>query len=105
MPLLLGAYSRGALVACALHKELLVNHWNQMKTNTATQEVFESTYALIVRSEEKERGVSEGAVYLVVMLSVIFSIWQVAQQPVTLPTNGIIHSPTIAQSATLQVRT
>lgn len=70
-----------------------------MKYTTDNPEVFESTYALIVRSEEKERGVSEGAVFLLFMLSVLFSIWQVAQQPITLPADGIIHTASIAQSA------
>lgn len=73
-----------------------------MKHTTETPQGFESTYALIVRSEERERGVSEGAVFLLFMLSVLFSIWQVAQQPITLPTDGIIHTSSFAQSAQTQ---
>ena len=56
-----------------------------MKQNTLSAEGFESTYALLVRSEEKERGMFEGAAYLVFILSAVFSIWNVAQQPVALP--------------------
>ena len=73
-----------------------------MKHTTETPQGFESTYALIIRSEERERGVTEGAVFLLFMLSVLFSIWQVAQQPITLPTDGIIHTSSFAQSATTQ---
>ncbi len=72
-----------------------------MKTTTQT-EGFESTYALIMRSEEKERGATEGAVFLLFMLSVLFTIWQVAQQPITLPTDGIIHTTSFAQSTDAQ---
>src|SRR5437764_4937430 len=36
---------------------------------------FESTYALLVRSEEKGRGVLEILVYAVFILGVILSIW------------------------------
>jgi hypothetical protein len=70
-----------------------------MKQNILPAEGFESTYALIVRSEEKERGLFEGAAYLVFILSAIFSIWSVAQQPVTFPKGGVIHTTSITQSA------
>ncbi len=71
----------------------------KMQNHTDKSEEFESTYALLVRSEEKERGVSESAVYLLIMLSAIFSIWQVAQQPIELPVGGVIHTSAIAASA------
>ena len=68
-----------------------------MKNQTNSFEGFESTYALIVRSEEKERGIFEGAVYFAVVLSALFTIWQVAKQPVEMPTT--IHTTSITQSA------
>ena len=68
-----------------------------MKNNTLSAEGFESTYALLVRSEEKERGIFEGAVYFAVVLSALFSIWQVAKQPVELP--SAIHTTSISQPA------
>jgi hypothetical protein len=68
-----------------------------MKNETLCAEGFESTYALIVRSEEKERGIFEGAVYFAVVLSALFTIWQVAKQPVEMPTT--IHTTSITQSA------
>jgi len=70
-----------------------------MKTNSQSVAGFESTYALIVRSEEKERGLFEGAAYMVVVLSALFSIWQVARQPIALPEHRVLHTTSITQSA------
>ena len=69
-----------------------------MKNQTHSAEGFESTYALIIRSEEKERGIFEGAVYFAVVLSALFSIWQVARQPIALPLTSV-HTTSISQSA------
>ena len=69
-----------------------------MKQNTLSAEGFESTYALLVRSEEKERSMFENVAFLVFILSAVFSIWQVAQQPVELPKDGMIHTNSAAQS-------
>ena len=75
-----------------------------MKKNTLSAEGFESTYALLVRSEDKERGIFEGAVYLVFILSAIFSIWQVAHQPIVVPTSIAVQTASIAQSANTNQR-
>lgn len=69
-----------------------------MKHTTLSAEGFESTYALIVRSEEKERNLFEGAVYLVLILSAVVSIWQAAHQPVAFLRDGS-RSTSIVQSA------
>lgn len=45
-------------------------------------EKFESTYAMLVRSEEKSRTVLETALYAIFILSVVVGIWQFAQTPV-----------------------
>ncbi len=74
-----------------------INQSNYMKNQTLAAEGFESTYALIVRSEEKERGIFEGAVYFAVVLSALFTIWQVAKQPVEMPTT--IHTTSITEPA------
>lgn len=71
----------------------------KMQNPTDKSERFESIYALIARAEEGEGGVSEGAVYLLIMLCAIFSIWQVAQQPIDLPPGGVIHTSAIASAA------
>jgi hypothetical protein len=49
----------------------------------------ESTYALIVRSEEKSRSALETVLYSTFILSVVFAIWQFAQQPITIPVSGL----------------
>jgi hypothetical protein len=49
----------------------------------------ESTYALLVRSEEKSRGALETVLYGTCILSVIVAIWQFAHQPVIVPAAGI----------------
>lgn len=56
----------------------------------------ESTYALIVRSEEKSRSVLEVVLYAVLILSAVFSIWQFANQPVVVPAAGFSPSTDIA---------
>jgi len=69
-----------------------------MKNETHSAEGFESTYALLVRSENKKRSIFEGAVYFAVVLSALFTIWQVAKQPVALPLTTV-HTSAISQSA------
>ena len=46
----------------------------------------DTTYALLVRSEEKGRSIMETAVYALLGLSAILSILQFIQQPERLPT-------------------
>ena len=41
----------------------------------------ESTYKLLMQSEEKSRNILETAIYALVALSVIATIWQFAEQP------------------------
>ena len=69
-----------------------------MKNESHSAEGFESTYALLVRSENKKRSAFEGAVYFAVVLSALFTIWQVAKQPVALPLTTV-HTSAISQSA------
>jgi len=59
-----------------------------VNTTDTMNNKFESTYALVVRSEEKGRGVLENAVYAAFILSVVFSILQFALTPVTVPAPG-----------------
>jgi hypothetical protein len=75
-----------------------------MKQNTLSAEGFESTYALLVRSEDTKRSRFEGVAYLVFILSAVFSIWQMVQQPVTLPTSPVLHTTSASQSATTNQR-
>ena len=56
-----------------------------MKTNQSTNEVQESTYALLVKSEEKERSLFETIAYSLFIVSAVAAIGQFALQPVSLP--------------------
>jgi len=49
----------------------------------------ESTYALLVRSEEKSRSIMETVVYGLFTLSVLVSIFQFVEQPNSLPINQL----------------
>lgn len=60
-----------------------------MKTNNPSNQVQESTYALLVRSEEKGRSLFETIAYGLVMLSTVAAIWQFAHQPVNLPVGAL----------------
>ena len=51
---------------------------------------FESTYSMLARSQEKGRGILEILVYTAVILSVVFSIWQFAETPLTVPAPGTV---------------
>jgi len=53
----------------------------------------ESTYTLLVRSEEPGRSIMETVVYALFGLSAIVSIWQFAQQPNSLPIDGLTLRP------------
>ena len=89
-------------VARALHKGDASTNPNLMKTMNTNHQAAKSTYALLVRSEEEERSFSETAVYLLFIASAVFSIWQVAHQPITLPVDTTMQRAAIAQSATGQ---
>ena len=54
-----------------------------------TDQHKESTYALLIRSEEKSRNVIEMAIYPILILGAVIAIWQFAQQPVNIPAAGL----------------
>ena len=70
---------------------------NQKLMNTSHEE---STYALIVRSEEKSRSVLEIVVYALFIFSAVVSIWQFAQQRVIVPAAGL--TPCVACISTVE---
>lgn len=45
----------------------------------------QSTYSLLVRSEEKERNFFETAIYSLFILCSVFAVWQTAHQTLTIP--------------------
>jgi len=54
-----------------------------MKTNQLSNKVIESTYALLVRSEDKKRAVFETVLYGLVAVSVLVAILQFTDQPIS----------------------
>jgi hypothetical protein len=63
---------------------------NERKNTTdQPEEQYESTYALLIRSEEKRRNVFEMAINLFLILGPLMAIWQFAQQPVGIPQVGL----------------
>jgi hypothetical protein len=58
------------------------------QTNTTDQHE-ESTYALLIRSEEKSRNALEVAIYPLLILGPLIAIWQLAQQPINIPPAGL----------------
>jgi hypothetical protein len=56
-----------------------------MKTNESLNHSRKSTYALLVRSEEKERGLFETIIYSLLVLSAVIGIWQFAHLRVPSP--------------------
>ena len=73
-----------------------------MKNIKTHRKTADSTYAVLVRSEQEERSGAESAVYLLFILSAVFSIWMAAKQPITLPVDAATQRATIAQTATGQ---
>jgi hypothetical protein len=68
-----------------------------MKTNEINNEVHESTYALLVRSEEKERSLFETIAYGLFILSAVAAIWQFAHQPLNLPLGTMPRTVSVTQ--------
>jgi hypothetical protein len=73
---------------------------NCMNNDTLNQ--FESTYALLVRSEEKGRGVLETVLYVAFILSAVLLIWEFAQSSVSIPAAGLEQSA-VSQAAKTQM--
>jgi hypothetical protein len=63
-----------------------------LQANLITPEpcdLHESTYALLIRSEEKSRSAFEVVTYPLLILGPLIAIWQFAQQPVNIPAAGL----------------
>ena len=56
-----------------------------MKTNKTLNAPRKSTYALLVKSEEKERSLFETFIYGLLVLSAVVGIWQFAHTRVATP--------------------
>jgi hypothetical protein len=60
-----------------------------MKTNEPLNEIEETIYSLLVRSEEKKRAIFETIVYGLIILSAIAAILQFSAQPDPFPLAGL----------------
>ena len=58
-----------------------------MKALSTDPEVFESTYALIVRSEEKQRSRFETLIYTLLVVSSLFAVSLFGRQAATMPSS------------------
>jgi len=67
-----------------------------MKTISTNPEAFESTYALLVRSEEKQHV--ETLIYTLLIVSTIFAVLQFGRQAAMMP-SSIAHVSTTATAA------
>jgi len=61
---------------------------NCMNHQTLNNNQFQSTYALLVRSEEKGRGFLETMLYVAFILSAVLLIWEFAQSSLWIPAVG-----------------
>lgn len=59
-----------------------------MKASIAADPLFESTYALIVRSEERPRSIFETLTYALLIVSTVFALSQLGKHPFTVPIAG-----------------
>jgi hypothetical protein len=75
---------------------------NGMNHQTVNNNQFESTYALLVRSREKGRGVLEAVLYVAFILSAVLVIWGFAQSPVRIQAVGLDRG-VVSEAARTQV--
>lgn len=69
-----------------------------MKATSTNPETFESTYALIMRSEEKQRSRFEILVYTILIASSTFAVAQFGRQATMMPST-IAHVSTTVPGA------
>jgi hypothetical protein len=74
---------------------------NCMNQQTHMNNQFESNYALLVRSEEKGRGVLEAVLYVAFILSAVLLIWEFAVSPVRIEAVGL-EQAVVSQAARTQ---
>ena len=68
-----------------MHKPLSLVEPTSTKQLTMNSDNFESTYAMLMRSQERERNLSETIIYSIMIASMFFTAWQVAHMPVRIP--------------------
>ena len=73
-----------------------------MKTTQSSNQVRNSTYALLMRSEEKEKNLFEIAACSLFVLSAIAAIVQFVSQPVKLPVDSVRTASSMPQVEVLE---
>ncbi|HKP93490.1 MAG TPA: hypothetical protein VJS88_06305 [Chthoniobacterales bacterium] len=73
-----------------------------MKNNQSSNQVRKSTYALLMRSEEKEKNLFETLACGVFVLSAVAAIVQFASQPVKLPVDSVRTASSMPQVEVLE---
>ena len=76
----------------------------QTNTTDQSENQHESTYALLIRSEEKSRNVIEMAIYPILILGAVIAIWQFVLQTVDLPSIGTKAALRVTSTSGLHVR-
>ena len=72
------------------------------KAMISTEGVHESTYALLMRSEEKQRSILEIVIFALIILCAVVSLFQFAGQSVAFPISAIHSADSGASPATAQ---
>jgi len=76
------------IAASALPRELGCMN-EQLNIEDQSDNQHESTYALLIRSEEKSRNALEVAIYPLLILGPLIALWQFALQPIDIPPAGL----------------
>lgn len=67
-----------------------------MKTSSTNPDGFESTYALLMRSEEKQRSRLETLLYCALIAASVFAVTQFGREAMTMPAEIVRNSPVTA---------
>ena len=65
-------------------------------TNPSQPVHHETTYQMLIESDEKESGLIEDIVYLLLVIATVATIWQFSHQPVTFADVGVMHAQKVA---------
>jgi len=77
---------------------------NYMNKSTNSENQHESTYALLIRSEEKSRNLFEIAVYPLLSIGATIAIWQFVLQAVELPVRDAKAGTRVTSASVVHLR-
>ena len=70
-----------------------------MKDISTTPEKLETTYSLLVKSEEKDHSWFETLIYTILIVTALLAVSQFGRQALRLPIN-VVHSAPVAAAST-----